>query len=86
VPIRVELDHLLLTAMRVDDYAAPTWPAGAVPKQGHVDLEVDDLAAAERRAVALGAVRSPSQPEPDSYLVLFDPAGHPFCLSTNFPD
>jgi hypothetical protein len=28
----VKLDHLLLTAMRVDDYVAPTWPEGPIPK------------------------------------------------------
>ena len=83
----VKLDHVLLTAMRVEDYVAPTWPVGPVPKQGHIDLEVDDLEYAERRAISLGAVRAQSQPEPESYLVLFDPAGHPFCLSlsANFP-
>ena len=83
----VKLDHLLLTAMRVENYVAPTWPAGSVPKQVHVDLEIDDLAHAERRAVSLGAGRAPTQPDPESHLVLFDPAGHPFCLSlsANFP-
>ena len=30
---------------------------------------------------------SPSvQPAPDRYIVLLDPAGHPFCLSTQIPD
>jgi Glyoxalase-like domain len=83
----VKLDHVLLTAMRVDGYEAPTWPAGPLPKQVHLDLEVDDLEVAERRAVSLGAVRAHSQPEPESHLVLLDPAGHPFCLSlsANFP-
>ena len=83
----VKVDQLLLTAMRVDDFVAPTWPTGSVPKQGHLDLAVDDLADAERRAVALGAVRAGWQPEPESHLVFFDPAGHPFCLSreANFP-
>jgi len=83
----VKLDRVLLTAMRVEDYVAPTWPAGVVPKQGQIDLEVDDLADAEHRAVSLGAVRAQTQPEPESHLVLFDPAGHPFCLSlsANFP-
>ena len=82
----VKLDHLLLTAMRVDDYVSPTWPSGPVPKQTHIDLDVDDLAEAEKRAVSLGAVRAESQPAPDRFLVLFDPAGHPFCLSTVFPE
>ncbi len=83
----VKLDGLLLTAMRVEDYVPPTWPTGSVPKQGHIDLEVDDLDDAERRALSLGAVRAETQPEPESHLVLLDPAGHPFCLSlsANFP-
>jgi Glyoxalase-like domain len=83
----VKLDGLLLTAMRVEGYVAPTWPTASVPKQGHLDLEVEDLDAAERRAISLGAVRAETQPEPESHLVLFDPAGHPFCLSlsANFP-
>ena len=83
----VKLDHLLLTAMRVENYVPPTWPTGSVPKQGHIDLDVDDLDDAESRAISLGAVRAQSQPEPESYLVLLDPAGHPSCLSlsANFP-
>ena len=83
----VKLDYLLLTAMRVENFVAPTWPEESVPKQGHIDLEVDELDDAERRAVSLGAVRAESQPEPESHRVLLDPAGHPFCLSlsANFP-
>lgn len=81
----VKLDHLLLTAMRVDDYVAPTWPVGH--KQAHIDLAVDDLAVAERRAISLGAVRADTQPDPESHTVMLDPAGHPFCVSlaTSFP-
>jgi hypothetical protein len=82
----IKLDHLLLTAMRVENYAQPTWPAGSVPKQEHIDLDVDDLHEAERRAISLGAVRAPTQLEPESYIVLLDPAGHPFCLTTQIPD
>jgi hypothetical protein len=52
----------------------------------HVDLAVDDLGEAEGRAVALGAIRADEQPAPDRHLVLFDPAGHPFCLSTQIPE
>ena len=83
----VRLDGLLLTAMRVENFVPPTWPTGSVPKQGHLDLAVDDLDDAERRAISLGAVRAGSQPEPESHLILLDPAGHPFCLSlsANFP-
>jgi hypothetical protein len=82
----VEVDRtLLLVAMRVKHYVAPTWPQGTVPKQMHIDVEVDDVVEAERRAVSLGATRPESQLAPDIFRVLLDPAGHPFCLSTAFP-
>ncbi len=82
----VKTDRLWLAATRVEDYSPPTWPGGPVPKQVHLDLAVDDLARAEERAVSLGAVRAPTLPAPDRYLVLIDPAGHPFCLSTQIPE
>lgn len=82
----VKLGDLFLNAYRVEEYRPPTWPDGPLPKQAHVDLDVDDLAQAEERALSLGARRAECQPDPDSYLVLLDPAGHPFCLSTQFPD
>ena len=82
----VKLDRFLLTAMRVPDWTPPTWPSGPVAKQGHLDLVVDDLAEAERRAISLGATRAETQPAPDSYIVLIDPAGHPFCLSASIPE
>lgn len=82
----VKLDHLLLIATRVENYVGPTWPTGSVPKQEHIDLDVEDLEDAESRAMSLGAVRARSQPDPDTYLVLLDPAGHPFCLTTQIPE
>jgi predicted enzyme related to lactoylglutathione lyase len=64
---------------QIESYAPPTWPEGSVPKQFHLDFYVDDLADAEERALQLGATRPDFQPAPDRYLVLLDPAGHPFC-------
>lgn len=78
----VRVDGLLLTALRVEDYRPPTWPGGSVPKQLHLDLDIEDLAEAERQALSLGAVRADVQPDPENHLVLLDPAGHPFCLTT----
>ena len=45
----------------------------------HLDLRVDDMAAAGAHAVAVGAVLAEHQPA-DDVRVYFDPAGHPFCL------
>ena len=82
----VEVGNLFLNAYRVEDYVPPSWPNGPTPKQVHIDIDVDDLSLAELRATQLGATRAEWQPNPDSYLVLLDPAGHPFCITTQFPD
>jgi catechol 2,3-dioxygenase-like lactoylglutathione lyase family enzyme len=52
----------------------PTWPDGAVPQQIHLDVMVEDVAAAGPRVLALGATKL------DGPGVYADPAGHPFCL------
>jgi hypothetical protein len=77
---------VLLTFERVDDHQRPTWPAGPVPKQLHLDLTVIDLDAEEARILALGATKAEVQPNPDKWRVLIDPAGHPFCLTIVKPD
>ena len=84
--VAVKLDRLWLSAVRVDDYQPPTWPGGALPKEMHLDLSVDDLAEGEVEVLALGARKTTIQPAPDRFLVFLDPAGHPFCLSTMIPD
>jgi catechol 2,3-dioxygenase-like lactoylglutathione lyase family enzyme len=84
--VAVQLDSLWLTATTVENYVPPTWPSGDSPKQIHLDLAVKDLAAAAQEALALGATRCEVQLDPDSYLVFLDPAGHPFCLTTQIPD
>jgi hypothetical protein len=84
--VGVRTDHGWLVAVRVPAYRPPSWPDGAIPKQIHLDLAVDDLDVAEPEAIRLGARRAPVQPAPDRWRVLLDPAGHPFCLSTQIPD
>lgn len=74
-------DGLWIGAYRIDGYQPPDWPDGALPKQFHLDFAVDDLDAAERAALALGATKAEHQPEPDRWRVLLDPAGHPFCIT-----
>ena len=56
------------------DHRPPTWPDPAVPQQVHLDVMVEDVAAAGPRALALGAHKL------DGENVYADPAGHPFCL------
>jgi catechol 2,3-dioxygenase-like lactoylglutathione lyase family enzyme len=68
--------------IRVEGYQPPTWPQPSVPKQAHFDFGVDDLETAQAELIALGATEPPSQPQPDRWRVLLDPAGHPFCITT----
>ena len=65
---------------KVDDYEPPAWPNDKGSKQFHFDLAVDDLDAAEKAAVDLGATVPGDQPG-ETWRVLLDPAGHPFCLT-----
>jgi catechol 2,3-dioxygenase-like lactoylglutathione lyase family enzyme len=67
---------------RLTDYRRPTWPDPSQEKQAHIELGVDDLEAAQAHLLALGAVEPPTQPQPDRWRVLLDPAGHPFCITT----
>lgn len=82
----VKTDRGWIATVRVTDHAPPTWPDPDVPKQMHLDLAVDDLDAAEAEAIGLGARKPDTQPAPDRWRVLLDPAGHPFCLSTQIPE
>lgn len=63
------------------DHVPPVWPAvpGEQHMQVHLDIAVDDLAAAPARAVSLGAREAAFQPQ-DDVRVMLDPDGHPFCL------
>ena len=69
-----------LAFQRSPGHVPPTWPEGAVPQQLHLDFDCDDLDIGEEAVIALGAVKTAVQPEPDSFRVFLDPAGHPFCL------
>ncbi|MFD0369881.1 VOC family protein [Streptomyces sp. NPDC127114] len=71
---------LMIGFQRVDDYRPPRWPGQDAPQQLHLDFDVDDLTEAEARLLSLGAARAAYQPDPERFLVLTDPAGHPFCL------
>jgi len=68
-----------LAFQRVPEWAAPDWPDPRRPQQLHLDIRVDDVEAAERAVLALGARRLPGELE-GRYRVFADPVGHPFCL------
>ena len=65
------------------NHVPPNWPDGTPEQQIHLDLWVEDLAAAHDRVMSLGAeVLKPAADvdSDDNFQVYADPAGHPFCL------
>ena len=67
-----------------EHHVRPVWPGGPGDQQMqlHLEIEVDDLAAASAHAEACGAPAAAFQPQ-DDVRVHLDPAGHPFCLYTD---
>ena len=78
---QVRMPHLTLNFEYEQQWAQPVWPAQAGQQSAtqHLDIWVEDLAAASAWAVNCGASLAEHQPQ-DDVRVLFDPAGHPFCL------
>lgn len=60
------------------DHVPPQWPDQKHPQQAHLDFLVGDRAASVAKAIELGAVQLPGGGE--TWTVLADPSGHPFCL------
>lgn len=70
------------------DHTPPEWPSGN-QQQLHLDLWVDDLAAAHEHALSVGArlLQPAADPTADEQFIVYaDPAGHPFCLCWNAYD
>lgn len=76
-------EGILLVFQTVGNYVPPKWPwkEGAQQQMAHIDFKVDNLQKAEELAMVCGAKKSDVQFY-DTSTVMFDPAGHPFCLST----
>lgn len=62
------------------DHEPPTWPNEHGTKQFHLDLAVDDIDASAQECIKLGATLPDEQPG-ETWRVLLDPSGHPFCLT-----
>jgi Glyoxalase-like domain len=67
-----------LDFQRVENRRTPTWPDAGSPRRVHLDFIVHDLAGAASLLVELGAERPAFQQGGQKFLVLLDPAGHPF--------
>jgi hypothetical protein len=82
--VGVRVPGVVLAMQRVARYRPPAWPGSSVV---HLDLAAatnTDLEGAVARSVEAGAVRADYQPDP-RWVVLLDPAGHPFCITTVRP-
>jgi catechol 2,3-dioxygenase-like lactoylglutathione lyase family enzyme len=55
-----------LAFQRVTTWVPPRWPDPRFPQQLHLDIRVDDVDAAERVVLELGARRFPAEREEDS--------------------
>jgi catechol 2,3-dioxygenase-like lactoylglutathione lyase family enzyme len=83
VTLRPEDGGAGLSFQLEEAHVPPVWPAGPGDQQmqAHLDIEVDDLAAAGAIAESAGARLLASATEPHEDLRVYaDPAGHPFCL------
>lgn len=62
-------------------YRPPVWPEEPEAQQqmAHIDFAVNDLEKAVQHAIDCGATVADKQFS-DNWRVMFDPAGHPFCL------
>jgi hypothetical protein len=76
-------EGILLVFQTVAVHTPPVWPWEADKQQqmAHIDFFVDNLREAEELAIQNGAKKADIQFF-DTSTVMFDPAGHPFCLST----
>lgn len=76
-------EGILLVFQTVENYLPPVWPwkDGAQQQMAHIDFKINNLAEAEQHAIKCGARKAEVQYY-DTSTVMFDPAGHPFCLST----
>ncbi|MEV5145895.1 VOC family protein [Streptomyces sp. NPDC052727] len=69
-----------LAFQRAPGFVPPKWPAADRSQQFHLDLVVEDLDAAEKGVLELGARPLDAQDRERTFRVYADPAGHPFCL------
>ena len=61
-------------------HVPPAWPAPDDSQQFHLDVTVEDLDAAEKEVLTLGAKVLDAEDRERAFRVYADPAGHPFCL------
>jgi len=75
-------EHPFIWIQENQDYKPPIWPEEPETQQQmvHIDFAVSDIEKAVQHALDCGAKKSVEQYS-DNWTVMFDPAGHPFCLA-----
>ncbi len=70
-----------ITLQRNPEYKPPVWSEEPQAQQqmAHIDFAVNDLEKAVQYAIQCGAIIADKQFS-GRWTVMFDPAGHPFCL------
>lgn len=69
---------------QAENYQAPTWPTQERGQQVHLEFLTNNQKAAQEHAESIGATRAAEQPGDSEWIVMLDPAGHPFCLCPPF--
>lgn len=77
-------DQVEIWFQQVENYLPPTWPTQERGQQVHFEMVTNDIPAAVKRALELGATKADPQPDESEWTVMLDPAGHPFCLCIPF--
>ncbi|MGL5434062.1 MAG: VOC family protein [Lachnospiraceae bacterium] len=70
-----------ITFQRNPQYKPPVWPVEPEAQQqmAHIDFAVNDLEKTVQYAIHCGATIADEQFS-ENWIVMIDPAGHPFCL------
>ncbi|MFJ9820019.1 VOC family protein [Streptomyces sp. NPDC101151] len=69
-----------LAFQQAPGFTPPQWPAPDRSQQFHLDLVAEDLDAAEKGVLELGAKPLDAEDRSRTWRVYADPAGHPFCI------
>lgn len=81
VDLEVPGGGVRLAFQQAPGFMAPEWPSAERSQQFHLDLNVeDDMDAAEKRVLALGATVLDAEDRERGFRLYADPVGHPFCL------
>ncbi|WP_107656092.1 VOC family protein [Nocardia suismassiliense] len=77
--VTVDSEGRRIVFQRSPEYKPPRFPDPEASQQIHFDVLVDDIEAAEPKALALGA-KLVQPNDDDQFRVYADPVGHIFCL------